>query len=256
MGKETWTEIDRPVGPMVTPTWCRDACINWFETYSNPPRFNLKTDGTEFDWPGKCFTFKSGVYTATHEDGRLERHAHDGVVSMGTVRMFRSADGELRQFRRAVSIEQAEQGFRWTRGNGQTMGHELGEWVDVPHLVTTQQQGYAGRGIRILRDDGQYVMLRGPWHIGAPSGYHSVTATDCSKPDPWLQRMGRKWWQRTGCFGLSLKTETLINIVSRYQAHIRLASVTRHYGGPYLEPLKPEWSAPKGFTVDVGELAA
>lgn len=243
---ELWIEIARPVGPMPIPAWCKDVHINWMDGYGNSPEIRLKTDGTDGDWPGKCFTYHKGVYTAKHEDGRLEQHGHDGRVTMGKVKMFRRADGELAQTRRVGHqwghIDKRP-GVIWTDAQGRDLGYEPGDWVDVDHLVTTQQQGYAGRGFRILRDDGQYVMLRGPWHIGAPKGYEGVITVDCSEPAFREQ----KWWRRLGCFGLSLRNDTLINIMSRYQAHIRLASVTRYYGGPYIEPLKPEWDAPKGF---------
>jgi hypothetical protein len=247
---ESWVEVERPVGPMPTPSWCKDVHINWMDGLGNSPEIRLKTDGTEGDWPGKCFTYhKGGVYIAKHEDGRLECHGHDGAVTMGKVKMFRRADGELAQHRRWGHEwgHLQEPGILGTDGLGRKCGHEPGEWVEVDHLVTTQQQGYAGRGFRILRDDGQYVMLRGPWHIGAPAGYVGVITVDCSEPDAWIARRRLKWWNRTGCFGLFLRQDALINIISRYQAHIRLAFVTHSYGGPYLEPLKPEWNAPKGF---------
>lgn len=246
--EESWIEIERPVGPQPIPSWCKDVYINWMDGYGNSPDFELKTDGTHYDWPGKCFSFKSGVYTAKHEDGRLEQHAHAGAVSMGKVRMFRRADGEIVQHRRSGHEwgHLQASGITCTDGLGRKCGHEPGDWIDVDHLVTTQQNGYAGRGFRILRDDGQYVMLRGPWHIGAPAGYISIHTVDCSKPDPTAS----KWWTRMACFGLFLRQDVLINIVSHYQAHIRLAAVTRYYGGPYLEPLKPEWNAPKGFVTD------
>jgi hypothetical protein len=245
---ELWIEIERPVGPMPIPAWCKDVHINWMDGYGNSPEIRLKTDGTDGDWPGKCFTYHNGVYTAKHEDGRLEQHAHDGAVSMGKVRMFKDAStGELTINRPSRLVSSVSDGYKppfsWENPTGTIWCHAPGEWIDVDHLVTTQQQGYAGRGFRILRDDGQYVMLRGPWHIAAPKGYESVITVDCSEPAFREQ----KWWRRLGCFGLFLRNDTLINIMSRYQAHIRLASVTRYYGGPYIEPLKPEWNAPKGF---------
>jgi hypothetical protein len=254
--EESWIEIERPIGRQPVPAWCKDVHIQWMDGFGNSPTFNLKTDGTDGDWPGKCFSYKNGVYTAKHEDGRLEQHAHDGAVSWGKVRMFRSSlTGLVTQHRPSCRIDDNPGGMSWTYPDGRTETHAPGEWEDVDHLVTTQQQGYAGRHFRILRDDGRYVMLRGPWHIGEPDGYHGVTTTDCSKPDLWIQKNGFKWWRRTGCFGLFLRSDVLINIISRYQPHVRLAAVTRSYGGPYLEPIKPEWEAPKGFARQASTLA-
>lgn len=53
-------------------------------------------------------------------------------------------------------------------------GHYAKPLYEDPKLgwVTSQDQGYGGRHFKIKMKDGRDATLRGPWHGGAPQGYH------------------------------------------------------------------------------------
>lgn len=249
--KLSWHEIDRPEGPQPTPDWCKGVHVSWVEGYSNSPRVTLKVVGNVRDWPDKRFRKDGPYYRAEHADGRLEQYAHDGRLSITPIRRFRADDGAYHTYRRS--------GPQWADAGepciGTTLvgreyvktGYEPGEWVDVPMLATTAQQGFGGDHIFLTMEDGSDLVLRGPWHVGAPAGYAEVAYVDVAKRDnysAWYQRKGRPWHHRTAIGGLYLRHDTFTAIMSRFAAHLPLASVT--YGGATtIEPFKPEWGEPK-----------
>jgi len=247
--KLSWREIDRPVGPQPIPDWCTGVHVDWVEGYSNSPRIRLKVTGDVREWPEKRFVCEGGkFYRARHEDGRMEQYAHGGAVAPAQVQRWRSADGTIRQYRRS-GPEWAETGDRGmglmsVDGDWAEYGYEPGEWVEITVNATAAQQGFGGAHIPIMMEDGSDLVLRGPWHVGAPEGYAEVSYIDVSKPDRWYQRRGKPWHHRTARAGLYLRHDTFTAIMARFAAHLPLASVT--YGGATtLEPFKAEWGEPK-----------
>lgn len=228
----SWRGIERPVGPQPVPAWVKGAKINWHEGYCNSPSVCLIVDGDVGKWPDKRFTREDGrYYRARHEDGRLAQYAHDGAVALDTIPMFRSEDGTVRRDRR--------RGPQWFDQNdwppGCTVwpphGDEPGEWVPVERMCTTRQHGFGGGHVHLIMEDGSDLVLRGPWHVGAPAGYAEVS----------YDMRGERWGKRSGLY---ITLDLYTRIMARFQAHLELVEVT--YGGcTTIEPMKPEWSEPK-----------
>lgn len=239
----TWEEIDRPIGPQPIPSWCKGARVDWHDRYSNPPTIMVKTVSER--WENKVFRKEGKYYIAEHPDGRGELHCHDGAISIEEIQVFRSADGALRQHRRSGPQWGDQEGFGYITG-GVRHGHEPGEFVKAPMRCTTQQDGYAGRHTWIMLDDGKPLILRGPWHVGSPGGYRSITTVDMD----YARKNGRPrcpWWKNLGCFGLALREDVYIAVISRFIPHLPLARVAYSYGSTTIEPFKPEWGEPKHF---------
>lgn len=242
-----WEEIDRPVGPQPIPTWCKGAQVDWHEGDSNPPTIMVKTVGEK--WDDKVFRKEGKYFVAEHPDGRGELHAHDGAISIAEIQVFRSLDGALRQHRRCGPEWGGEPGFGFIQG-GVRHGHEPGQFVKAPMRCTSQQDGYAGRHIWIMLDDGSPLILRGPWHLGAPAGYRSITTVDMDYAR--LRSIGGRrspWWKNLGCFGLALREDVYIAVISRFLPHLPLARVSYSYGTT-IEPFRPEWGEPKHFWME------
>lgn len=239
-----WEDIERPAGPQALPSWIRDAHVNWMEGYGNPPDVLFKTVGEVWDDP--IYTKVGDAFIAKHPDGRLKIHWHGGAIRNVSIRVFKGEDGVVRQHPRFGPQWGDQPTFR-TILEGVASGYEPGEWTDVEMRATTQQEGYAGRHFWIKMDDGETLVLRGPWRSGVPAGYTAITTVDCDKPDAWAQRRGRPWWTRTGCFGLELRDDVYIAALCTFLPHLPLARVTYSWGGTGIEPYAPDWGEPKHF---------
>lgn len=238
--KFIWRFVDRPVGPQPLPDWVKGAAVNWHDDYSNSPSVRLIVDGDVREWEGKRFRKEGHHYRAYHDDGRLEQYAHNGPVSPTEIQRFRADDGTLWTYRR--------EGSRWATGadsdawmthsefrDGKWVqvpyGWEPGEWVKVMLPATTAQGGFGGAQIPLLMEDGSELILRGPWHVGAPAGYAEVS----------YQMRGERWGGRAGLY---ITLDLFTRIMARFQPHLELAEVT-YGGGTTIEPMKPEWDVPK-----------
>lgn len=239
-----WREIERPVGPQPIPEWCKGVHVDWADGYMNSPRVTLKVHGEVGSWPDKRYAIEAGkFYRARHPDGRLCQYAHDGRVALAEIQMFKSEDGTIRQYRR--------EGPEWFDASRYPPGCEVfpkhgpepGDWVKVEMLCTAAQGGFGGSHFHLPMEDGQTIVLRGPWHTGAPDGYAEVTFVDTSRGRRWA-RPGTRWHQWGGCFGLFLRDDVFIAIMSRFAAHLHLVAVTER-GRTSIQPVKPEWDAPK-----------
>jgi len=215
----TFEIIDLPAGPQPLPRWVKGLHVNWMDGWSNAPHLIVKAAESPFDWPNKRFEFFApNLYFARHTDGRGEAHYHGGAIS-------------------EIEIEHR---VRVSRDEWRTEKRKV--------LATTQQEGYAGRHFPIVLGGkhplrGKTVLLRGPWHSSPPAGYQGVSVW--SPPDGRWPAERRPWHQQTCCFGLILRDDLLIRIFARFQPHLRLACV-----GKTLQPLKPEWDAPKRWMLD------
>lgn len=241
----SWEMVERPSGPVEIPAWAKDAHVDWSDGYVNPPSFRLKTHGNVRDWPDQRFVKEGRYYRAYHEDGRLEQYAHSGAVSLRPIKMFRSENGTHRQHRRCGPEWADESGLGFTL-DGVRHGYEPGEWAEVEMLATTQQEGFGGSHYHCQMVDGTTIVVRGPWHTSPPAGYDEVAYVDTSN-DRNLRRA--PWHQRGGIGGLFLRDSVLIAIASRFLPHLQLARVTGRYG-TNVEPLKPEWDAPKAVIIE------
>ena len=230
-----WRNVQRPVGPMPLPSWVKGADVNWHDGFSNSPSVQLKVEGDVREWDGKKFRKEGDCYRAYHSDGRLEQYAHKGTISTVELGRFRSADGTLRQCRRSgpewAETGQKAMGQLWSNGCFVDYGYEPGEWVKVMMRATSAQGGFGGAEIPILLEDGSDLVLRGPWHVGAPPGYAEVSYTI----------RGKRWGGRAGLY---ITIDLFTRIMARFQAHLDLVEVT-YSGCTTVEPIKPEWDVPK-----------
>ncbi len=239
-----WSEVIRPVGPQPLPNWVKGVHVDWLDQYSNIPRVRLKVRGEVRDWDEKVFRKQGALFIADHADGRAEVFGHGGAVGLDTIKMFRGEDGVLRQHPRS--------GAQWYEPRpGVRMfpphGYEPGAWEEVLIRCTTKDRGFGGAHIHLMMDDGEPLVLRGPWHVGAPSGYVEVSYVDTTSR---YFRFGKQVWHRqSGRAGLYIKEELFVAILSTFLAHLRLMKVTR-YGRSTIEPIKPEWDAPKCIMQD------
>lgn len=231
----SWRLVERPVGPQPLPTWVKGAEINWHDQYANSPSVKLIVDGDVRNWDGKTFHKEGDYYRAYHEDGRLEQYAHSGRISLTELGRFRSEDGTLRQYRRNgpewAGMGDDGMGLMMKDGQWVKYGYEPGEWVKVMLPATTAQEGFGGAQVPVILTDGSEVVLRGPWHVGAPQGYAEVS----------YRNRGERWGGRAGLF---ITEDLFTRIMSRFQAHLELAEVT-YCGCTTIEPMKPEWDVPK-----------
>lgn len=235
-----WESVERPVGPQQIPSWAVDAHVDYVDDYSNSPRYQIRTRGEVHKWGPMLFRKVGSGYVCEHEDGRLVQHAHSGSIVEDEVQMFRSEDGTLRQYRRY--------GPEWyvERPNVQVWpkhGHEPGEFVKVKKRCTTKQDGYGGAHIFIKLEDGEDLVLRGPWHVGAPEGYQEFTTNDVDGGQWRFSKRGarRKWWQSGGTFGIFLRRDTFLKIMARFEPHVEFLALDDSAFGTSLEATKSEW---------------
>jgi hypothetical protein len=255
--------IERTAGPRPLPAWVRDVHINWRHGWMNRPELKVRcrVDPLAFSNSGNPVWEKreNGMWIA-EQDGVAAVHYHEGAVRED--KFTRRIGGEW-----DISKPQLLDGEPWI--------DTAGLWPDqIPNakpkmggfehetytmLATTQQQGYAGRHIDVTLKDGSTVRLRGPWHGGAPDGYMEVYYDIDDHIEKYaVQRPGRrrKWHAIGGYFGLYVRTELMIDILSTFQPHVELAWVEQQVGNVVrrsFEPIVPQTGFPKGWFVPVEE---
>lgn len=208
----TWEWLDMPIGRQPLPEWVKGFDVYFMMRYCNRPHYTIKTSQRLRDWPNKVFRKEGSRYMAESGDGRAEIYYHSGSISEVPLRRFRAADGTLRQYRKTLK----EGGWH----------DETGEWVEVPILATTAQQGFGGAQIEVTLDDGRLVALRGPWHGGAPSGFIECATTHGG--------------------GLFITDELFMRLLARFCAEMRCARINDKYG-THLEAVRGDWDCPKAW---------
>jgi hypothetical protein len=120
------------------------------------------------------------------------------------------------------------------------------EWPEIEVRATTQQSGFGGDHYWLTMDDGEPLVLRGPWHGGAPAGYVEVSFVDMDYRGNQENRWNRKrpWFRRSATAGLYLTEDLFFRIIARFCAHASLARVQHSYGSR-IEPYRSEWFMPK-----------
>jgi len=237
-----WHVVDRPTGPNLCPEWVTGAYVKWSDGYGNSPDIDIRTNLDARSWPDKVFRKDGERYMAESGDGRAEVYYHSGSIAWRDVTARERIDGV---------------------------------WTDVSHslLCTTAQEGFGGSHYpcRLVDDDratlfdgtplaGQTVTLRGPWHGLPPKGWADVAYFDTTakwRPQRITKGHGskstryhRKWHQQTFVGGLYLTEDLLIRIASTFLPHIELVRVSGPRYEPTIQPIKPEWDAPKCVILD------
>lgn len=236
----TWSLVDLPVGPQPLPTWIKGLHVDFMDAYGNAPHIRLKVCGNVRRWPEKRYTQQNTLYLAEHPDGRAEAYYQQGTLRPAVVKRWRSPDGSLHVYARQKPRNSPSD--KWELEDG-------GAWVEVTRPCTPQQEGFGGSHYDITLTDGTEITLRGPWHGGAPEGFIEAAYLDATESYSIPARHFRPWFNRGGFGGLFLREELFIRIFARFVPHFRLARVLDAYG-PQLQPLKPEWDAPKAWMLD------
>lgn len=237
-GSIEWQIIDRPIGPSpLIPEWCKDVRINWMDQYANCPDVRFKVTCDARHWDDKRFRREDTNFRAYHPDGRMEQYSQSGPLRLDKIKRWKRATGEIVQYPGNGEI-----------GTWNSVTHAFenpkGEWVEVERLCTRQEQGFGGSHYDLKMEDGSDVTLRGPWHTSAPKGYTEVAYVDPHASWRGRSRRPQRWFNMTGMGGLYVRDDVFIAIMSKFAPHIELAEVTE-YGMTSIQPLKPEWDAPK-----------
>lgn len=211
----TWQWVDLPVGPQPLPTWAKGFDVDFMMDYCNSPHYTIKSPERLYDWPNKVFRQEGSRYMAESGDGRAVVYYHQGAISEVPIRRFRAADGILRQYRKCV----VEGGWRDDQ-------MEPGDWVDVPMMATTQQQGFGGAHYDLTMEDGRTVVLRGPWHGGAPAGFVEVASTHGG--------------------GVFITDDLFMKLLARFCPEMRCARISDKYGSR-LQAVRGDWDCPKDW---------
>ncbi|CAJ0698658.1 hypothetical protein [Ralstonia holmesii] len=219
-GVSNWEPIDLPTGKQDIPAWVRGAHVDWMNGASNAPDVTLKVHGKVYTWPDQRWEKHGSMYIARHDDGRACVLYHDGPISKQTL-----PDERVR---------------------AKVLSGEIERLPDVEVMATTKQSGFGGSSYWLQMIDGSDLVLRGPWHGGAPAGYVEVGAIDMAddyyRKSSWHR--GRPWHKLGGGPGVYLTEETFLRIIARFCPHVGMAR-TKHCYGVRLEPYRHEWGGPK-----------
>lgn len=272
-GIASWEPVERPTGRQDLPPWVRGAHIDWMHGVSNPPDITLKVAGDVFQWDDKRWTREGKkTYIARHPDGRACVLYHDGALTeMAAWRVY--IGDEPFTYKWIVPEHRASTSESWLQAAEREGRAHVAEMLGRPGAVqdlqgkkhprenlrlvvksllcTTQQAGFGGDGYLLEMLDGTEVLLRGPWHGGAPSGYVEVCAWDATEDRPTARWMrDRPWHRRGGRAGLYLTEDLFLRITATHCAHAPMARVVHSYGSR-VEPYRAEWGMPKAAIYDL-----
>lgn len=225
-GISSWEDCPLPTGRHALPDWCLGAHVDWGNGHCGAPRLILKVRGTAYHWPDQRWS-KEGykMYITRHDDGRARVLYHAGGLSREKLLDRRKPGG----------------------GYIELVAH----CKEVEVLATTQQDGFGGAHYWLTMEDGSDLVLRGPWHGGAPAGYVEVTLCDVTAQTyggKWAR--SRPWYLRYSGGMLYIKEELFLRVVAKYCAHAKVARVGHSYG-VRLEPYRAEWAMPKAAIYDI-----
>lgn len=223
-----WELLDLPVGKQPLPDWVTGAHVYWANGVGNAPSVKLKVRGDVFTWDNLRYTKNDDAYMACNSDGRARVYYHTGAVSV-----IKLKDSRLR---------------------GKI---PYNDWPEVDVRATTQQDGFGGDNLWLTMDDGEPLVLRGPWHGGAPDGYVEVSCVDidssANHQGRWFRN--RPWHQRGGVAGLYLTEELFLRIFAKFIPHARLIRINKSYG-TRIEPMLAEWEMPKSYIYEIERMRA
>lgn len=111
--------------------------------------------------------------------------------------------------------------------NGQLRQQDDGTWH------STRQDGLGGISCKLDMADGRTIILHGPWHASPPKGYEKISYLE--KDSPYSVYTA----------GLFVKWELLYSIITSNPAD--RAALVKRGSIISLEPVHPDWNAPKGL---------
>jgi hypothetical protein len=97
--------------------------------------------------------------------------------------------------------------------------------------VTPQEDGYGGRHFKIKMKDGRDATLRGPWHGGAPAGYHEMIHA-------FAKERGASNVQHSFMFGLYMKQDLFYSALSTITDELVLINSQFHQEYNYQGKMK------------------
>jgi len=229
---ESFTWVDRPVGPQPLPTWCTGLEVAWADGYGNLPGVCLKTNTDARNWPDKRFVFEDGHhYRAYSNDGRLEQHAHSGQLSWSNSQQawVSSPSDGYGGSSWHIQMQPYLRVKREGKKKFNIYDRDWVEWKDTYYFPPGRDK----------------VILVGPWHVGAPKSYIEVAYVDTSRPD--IYRVPRRWHDRTARAGLYITEDLWLRLIARFQPTLRVARTIYGWSGNYehLEPVREDWDEPK-----------
>lgn len=199
--------------------------------YSNPPKVTLLVDRHVTRWDDQRWQQRpGGLWIAEHPDGRAQAHYHAGPLSYEFISVGTSQQDDTKATIWDIERLYDDRGY-WRRR--QRM------------LVTTPQEGYGGRHFHLKREDGETVVLRGPWHGMPPAGYHEVGYVVEGEQAARSGAADKRWWESGGYFGLIITTHLYRSLFDQL-SDLSLAE-TYYWSKPMLEPIHPDWGCPKRF---------
>lgn len=233
IANESWSVAPLPTGRFPIPSWALDLRVDFMPGYANRPRVLVLTNGTEFDGDWR-WSYDGRLYSA-ELDGRLQWYAAGKAVLTETA-VFKKFN---------------------------TDRYPFGEWVPSGEFewMTPKTEGFGGRHIQIKMIDGRDVTLRGAWHVSAPPGFVEINTYDHTRAGAWERKNAKSMrargldsrWPLTGTFGLAIRDELFLRLLSHFAPHLRAASV-KYHGLESLEP-REVGKPPKGMVVENQDLS-
>jgi hypothetical protein len=239
--------------------------------------------GDVSSWSDQQWT-RQGVacYIARHTDGRARVLYHDGAVRpVGAYREVLSPK-ELRKRKREAGCgprwgyadpNHGEEPLAAAKREADAWAKQMRSWAPndaTPEFefkttrATSKQSGFGGDAYVLQMADGEELVLRGPWHGGAPTGYVEVSTCDWNtysndaisagtSPYAWLRRdtFAKPWHQRGSHAGLYITEDLFIRLIAHFAPQVTLLRVEHSYG-KRLEAADPRWGGvPKAAVYDV-----
>lgn len=222
--------VDLPEGPQPLPEWLKDARVEWAEGFGNAPMLKIMATPGVGSWEGKRWRrHGDALYAAVNEDGRAD---------------FLSASGR-------PTLEWLPEKLPITppiKNPKPYMGSTF--WGVRRVWATPQTEGFAGRHIDLMMENGVTLVLRGAWHGGSMPGYQQVSYYETGARR-YRGRPGKPAtkWDTLGYFGLFIRDDLWLKTLARFAPECRAARVTK-YGRTSLEPVAGHWDEPKHWKLE------
>lgn len=201
------------------PSWLTGARVEWHDAYGNRPDLHLHVDEKQtLNTKTLIYTRIGSWYFGKTDDGRAHSYWHTGTITHAELKVWRTSKGELTQ---------------WVVPGD-------GEWITQRVRATSQQDGFGGAHYWLNMDDGQPLVLRGPWDAGSPFGYQEI-----------VERRSNGSLMKG-----EVSRELFVSAVQTFCPEAKMFLVHRtDTKGLKVEPTveigKPDWPEPKAIHMDI-----